>query len=198
MSVASHVLHQRGVIGVVLAAGFGARMGGRKARLVVGGEHLLTAHVRRLRLAGCEDVIAVVRGGDEALAAHVVVSPAYDPMGSLRLAMAECSERVDFAVITPVDVAPARVATIRTLVEACALPDALAATPLHRGSGGHPVVVRRSALDGVSRHASLRDLLHELGVRRVRVEVDDSAVVTDFDDPGDVVAYTGTQPTFVR
>ncbi len=198
MSITSHVLHHVTVIGVVLAAGFGARMGGRKARLVVGGEHLLAAHVRRLRLSGCDDVIAVVREGDEELAAHVVVSPAYDPAGSLRVALASIAEATDFVVITPVDVTPARVSTIRSLVDALAGPEADAATPIYDGRGGHPVVLRRGALDALERHASLRDLLRDLGPRRRRVVVDDPAVVTDFDEPSDVLAQTGASPTFVR
>lgn len=186
------------MIGIVLAAGFGRRMGGRKARLVVGGEHLLSAHIRRMVLAGCEDVIAVVRAGDERLAPHVVVSPADDQVCSLRYAMADVPESTDFVVITLVDVAPASVDTIERLVSELELPDVDAATPSFRGVGGHPIVIRRSALDALSRHDSLHSLLLELGPRRRRVEVADRAVITDFDSPGDVVAYTGERPTFVR
>ena len=186
------------MIGVVLAAGLGARMGGRKARLVVGAEHLLSAHVRRFRVAGCEDVISVVREGDEGLATHVVVSSAADPSGSLQLALAAVSGAADFVVITPVDAMPARLSTIRALVDACGTPNTDAATPSHRGRGGHPIVVRRAALDALERHVSLRHLLDALGTRRRRIEVDDNAVITDLDAPDDVVACAGTGPTFVR
>ena len=48
-------------LAIVLAAGEGLRMGGPKALLVVDGQPLVTAHVQRLREAGCRPIVVVVR-----------------------------------------------------------------------------------------------------------------------------------------
>lgn len=185
------------MIGVVLAAGAGRRMGGPKARLVAFGAPLLEAHVRRLEQAGCRDVVVAVREGDERLAPHTVVSSAPDPAGSLRVALAAArGGEHELVVVTPVDALPARVHTIRALVRAARAP-ALAATPTFRRRGGHPVVVTRCALTALDDGRSLRDLLRALGERRVRVEVADAAVAVDLDEPADVLAATGAPPSFL-
>lgn len=51
------------VVGVVLAAGAGRRMGQPKAGLVVDDERLLDRAINALRNGGCDDVLAVVRPG---------------------------------------------------------------------------------------------------------------------------------------
>jgi CTP:molybdopterin cytidylyltransferase MocA len=73
---------RRRVIGAVLAAGGGSRMGTPKGELVVDGERLLDRAVRALGTAGCETVLAVVRAGTEALNAQIVVNA--DPSRGLR------------------------------------------------------------------------------------------------------------------
>jgi molybdenum cofactor cytidylyltransferase/nicotine blue oxidoreductase len=47
------------VVGVVLAAGLGTRMGGPKAEMVVDGERLMDRAVRLLEEAGCDPVIVI-------------------------------------------------------------------------------------------------------------------------------------------
>jgi len=52
-------------------------------------------------------------------------------------------------------------------------------------------------LDELTPDGSLRDVLSALGVRRVRMETDDLAILTDLDMPDDVIAHTGLPPTFI-
>ncbi len=181
------------MLGIVLAAGAGGRMGGPKARLLIGGETLASLHVRRLREAGCTDVVLVLRSDDRqpALGATIAISTAPDPAGSLAVGLAALPG--DPVIVTPVDVLPARVDTIRALVRALSDESILAATPVHRGRGGHPVVIRRSA---IAIGEPLREILSALGDRRAKIDVDDPAVATDLDTPEDVVAATGAPPRF--
>jgi molybdenum cofactor cytidylyltransferase len=194
------------ITGVVLAAGDGERMRGSKALLLIGGQPLATAHARRLREAGCARVVVVVRqevkgklsaeGGVE-----LVSSSAADPAGSLARAVQSwrCVPGA-LVVITPVDSAPVRPATIARILAALS-PGVDAATPEYDGKGGHPIACRASVLDpylGTTTPPPLRDVLRALGNRRVRVPVDDPHVLIDLDTPDDVVTFTGHPPRFVR
>jgi nicotine blue oxidoreductase len=185
--------------GIVLAAGSGGRMGGSKARLIIEGMPLVEAHVRRMRDAGCSGVVIVVRDADADVVpagAIVAISGAPDPAGSLRIGLEKVPAGEERIAITPVDVLPARVPTLRAL--ACALDreGIVAASPVHGGRGGHPVVVQRSAL-ALREGQSLHDLLVSLGHRRERIELDDPAVTSDLDIPEDVIALTGLAPRFL-
>lgn len=183
--------------GIVLGAGLGGRMGGRKARILLGEVPLVCAHVVRLREAGARVVVAVVRAGDEALvrgAARVALSSEVDQAGSLARGLDRLASGGDVVIVTPVDVLPASVATIRALDRAIGA-GAAAAVPTVGGKGGHPVVVRASVLHG-GRGRPLRDVLADLGAQCLRVETADPAVLTDLDAPEDVERVLGAPVRF--
>jgi nicotine blue oxidoreductase len=193
------------LVGVVLAAGSGARMGGSKALLLVDGAPLARLHAERLREAACEEVLVVTRPElleTFAADARCVESTAPDPAGSLAVGVRALQVApTDVVVVTPVDALPARAATIRLLVE-MVLAGAEAATPQHGGRGGHPVVVRARVLapfaDALRSPPPLREVLAALGPARVRVETADPGVPLDLDTPEDVARVTGSPPSFAR
>ncbi len=178
-------------------------MGGPKALLLVAGEPLARLHARRLQEVARATVVIVTRAelaarfaGD----AIVVASSAPDPAGSLAVGLgalaAEPFHPDDLLIITPVDALPVRAETLAALLSAV-VAGAEAATPRYRERGGHPVVIRARALAGYAlAPRPLRDVLAELGERRVRVEVEDPSVATDLDTPEDVRAVTGDWPRF--
>jgi nicotine blue oxidoreductase len=204
-------------IAILLGAGDGTRMGGSKACLVIEGEPLAKLHARRVREVGCAPVILVTRPEVAPLFApplfpgfRVVGSTADDQAGSLAVGLcaaelhappslpsgAEPCTGDSIVLITPVDALPARVQTI-TLLLAAVRGGWDAATPCHRGRGGHPVAARARVLSEAGvRSVPLRDLLATLGGRRLRVDVEDDAIGTDLDTPADVRAITGAPPRF--
>ena len=208
------------VVGLVLAAGAGARMGGNKALLLVGGEPLARAHARRMREAGVTTVILVTRAEtaplfdapcDAAAAIEIAVSDAPDQAGSLAVGFRAWLEggragEDAILVVTPVDAVPADARTIAALIAAVRA-GAEAATPRLRSGpdesrGGHPVVMRARVLEdrrGGATHDSagsvpLNARLAALGDRRVRVDVDDPAIRTDLDTPADLASLASGQP----
>jgi CTP:molybdopterin cytidylyltransferase MocA len=189
------------MVGIVLAAGSGQRMGGAKARLVVSGAPLANAHATRLREAGCDAVVMVVRVEDADVVPPGIltaISSAPEPAGSLLVGLKLVSAAgEEIVVVTPIDVVPVRADTIRALARELDREGILAATPTSRGRGGHPVVLRRKVLDQLTPDGSLRDVLSGLGALRVRMETDDPAILTDLDMPDDVIAHTGLPPTFI-
>jgi CTP:molybdopterin cytidylyltransferase MocA len=189
------------MIGIVLAAGHGTRVGGPKALLDYEGVPLARAHVDRLLEAGSCKVIAVVREEvarsiDFPDSVRVAISDADDPAGSLAVALAAIGD-VDpktLFMIAPVDVLPARVDSLRTLARHVSHNQLLAATPTFRKKGGHPVAILSSALDAMrelNAHTTLHETLENCGDLRSRVELDDEAVLSEINFPTDAIRWLG-------
>ena len=190
------VLH-RGVHAIVLAAGAGRRLGGRKARLCVGGETLLALHLRSLRAAGFA-VTAAVHPDDLALAAMVraVPSTAPDQAGSLALALAALPADDAPVLVVPVDMVPVSPDTLARIVAALA-PGVDAVIPCFEGRRGHPPMLRRTLLRAFDDGAPpLRDVLAAMARPPLLLETADPTVVTDLDDAAAVLRATGSPPTF--
>lgn len=201
---------------LVLAAGEGRRMGGAKALLLVDGVPLVQRHLQRLHEAGCRSVAVVVRPAvapvvaelvralPSAAGVRVVMASTDSQAGSLAVglrALAGTMGRDAALLVTPVDMLPPALGTVGALLAALQ-GDVLAATPLRRGRGGHPVAVRAELLapylvSEPGELPSLRDVLARAAHRRVRVEVDDETIHGDLDTPSDVRAAGGASPVFL-
>lgn len=198
---------------LVLAAGEGRRMGGSKALLLVDGVPLVRRHLLRLHEAGCRSIAVVVRPAVapvvaelvRALPSVTVVTASTDSQaGSLAVGLRALTGTVGrdaTVVVTPVDMLPPALGTVGALLAALQ-GDVLAATPVRRGRGGHPVAMRAELLapylvEGPGELPSLRDVLTRAAHRRVRVEVDDETIHGDLDTPSDVRAAGGSSPLFL-
>ena len=192
------------IVGILLAAGRGARFGGAKllaplpaASHGVGAGTPVGAAAATHLVAALNDVVAAVRPGDhllqralEATGARVVACPRADEgMGaSLACAVAAAAD-ADGWVVALGDMPWIAPATIRSVAEAIAAGASIAA-PVHRGRRGHPVgfsAAHRDALMTLSGDEGARTLVAAAGVDLVRVDVDDQGVLRDVDTPGDLV-----------
>lgn len=126
--------------------------------------------------------------------ALVVSSTAPDelgPAGSLAVAMPHLGAE-PLVLVTPVDVPPASAQLVRSLMSALGgAADAIdAVKPRHALRGGHPVLLRRSALapyeDPSRVPPPLRDVLRGLGPRSMAMDVTDPGVLVDWDAPADL------------
>jgi molybdenum cofactor cytidylyltransferase len=169
---------------IVLAGGRGLRMGGPKALLCVDGSPLVVQHVRRLREARCDRIVVVVPSGarakvvvDAVVLARDTPSQAHSLVEAVR-ALGPC----DRVLVTPVDFTPARIETLNAL----AARDGQVVVPRYHGRRGHPVLVRRNVLRGYERGEArpLREVL--AGARVLEVDIDDPAVLRDYDTPADL------------
>jgi CTP:molybdopterin cytidylyltransferase MocA len=181
------------VVGVLLAAGAGTRMGRPKALVSdKGGSWLLRSCVT-LRNGGCDDVVVVI--GAQASRARallgdlpVVVVEATDwadgMSASLRAGLDHTAAGdADAALVHLVDlpdVGPQVVARLIEIVSADAL-----ARAVYEGQPGHPVLIGRDHWDGVMHEAvgdrGARDYLVAHGV--LDVECGDLASGHDIDQP---------------
>jgi molybdenum cofactor cytidylyltransferase len=205
---------------VLLAAGAGKRIGGPKALLVwpgPGGDErpLAIAHAEARLAAESHRVLVVTRSATMRPllpfvrpGIDILTSDAPDdlgPAGSLAFAVPRLAD-AEIVVVTPVDTPPARAETVARLLAALAAdPALLAARPVFHGRTGHPVVIRRAALDRYEQAGApiadpppLRDHLRALGAACAGVDVADPGVLIDLDTPADVMGALRALPRFFK
>jgi len=188
------------IVGVLLAAGRGERFGGEKLAMPLpagphAGSAVGVAACRNLR-AAVDDVVAVVRPGDAALAASlaregaqvVVAERAREGMGASLATGVAAAGTADGYVVALADMPWIAPATIRAIAEALRDGASIAA-PAFGGRRGHPVgfaAVHRDALAALTGDAGARSILaaHAESVRIV--EVDDAGILRDVDVPDDL------------
>jgi CTP:molybdopterin cytidylyltransferase MocA len=182
------------VVGGVLAAGSGSRMGSPKAQLRVDGVRLVDRAVAALTVGGCDEVIAVVRAGVTVPGARVVVNT--DPERGMRSSLALAVDAVgaaDALAVLLVDMPGVGAAAVRSVVAAWT-PGRIAVAS-YSGRRGHPTVMSpelwRAALELAEGDegarallASRPELLDEIAVDGDPADLDTPADLTSWTEPG--------------
>jgi molybdenum cofactor cytidylyltransferase len=191
------------VAGILLAAGVGARFGEHKLLApLADGTPLAVAAARSLRLA-VEDVLAVVRPGDDRLSSLLaaegvrVIECAQSAQGMGHSLAAGVAARPDAAgwLIALADMPYIKVSTIAGVAQAVSGGAAVAA-PFHRDRRGHPVgfgAGLHSELVELRGDRGARDLLARYTPIMTRIDVDDPGVLLDIDRPADLVGSADGQ-----
>jgi molybdenum cofactor cytidylyltransferase len=185
-------------------------MGRPKALLPCGGDDtFVTRLVRALREGGAAGAFVVGRGDDEALRdvvaalgpfATFIINPAPE-RGQLSSVIAglDAADRpgVRGVMVSPVDVPLITPAIVAALLARFAASRPPIVRAVHGGAHGHPVIFSRALFDEL-RHADpssgAKAVLRAREDRVLNVEVDDSAVLTDFDEPADYERVFGRTP----
>ncbi|MFN0149078.1 MAG: NTP transferase domain-containing protein [bacterium] len=187
----------------VLAAGAGKRMGAPKALVTIDGRALLDLILESLSGADVSPSYVVTRPDAHAVAAIVaargatlVVNPA--PERGMLSSIHACLDAIatdplgrgaDALLVAPVDCPHVSAATIGALIAEFARTRAPIVVPCYRGRRGHPVIFSR-ALFGELAAAPLdigaRAVVRAHARDRIEFDVDDPAVLDDFDHPRDL------------
>lgn len=189
-------------VGILLAAGAGTRFGGGKLLAPLHGRPLVLHALAALQTAA-DDVIAVVRPGDDALhailreaGAQVLLCPrAADGMGH-SLACAARQVPAGCSVLVALGDMPAIQHDTMQRLRAALDAGAAVAAPVYRGRRGHPVgfaasfVPALTALDG---DQGARALLLQHQAEVLEVPVDDAGIVTDIDTPAELAGLTAAR-----
>jgi molybdenum cofactor cytidylyltransferase len=203
-------------VAVILAAGRGQRMGGPKALVAVrwgdgaGELPLAIAHAKAHLDQGAERVVVVTRVEVARVLSRfaqrgldIVVSHQPEhlgPAGSIRCALDLLPPSNEWLMVVPVDMPPISTAIRRELLSRASTdPAAAAIRPSFEGQRGHPVLIRRDALQSLLSEggpANLRELLRDLGERAVDVPVIDKRAIVDLDAPEDVRGFYGRDARF--
>ena len=185
------------IAGVLLAAGSGERFGGAKllATLPGTGEALGIVALRNLR-AVLPEVVAVVRPGDDELAARFVAEGARvvraeraaEGMGASLAAGVGAAGAADGWVVALADMPWIRRRTLAAVVAALAQGATIVA-PRHQRVRGHPVgfaAALRDELTSLDGDEGARRVLAAHEAALVTVDVDDPGVLRDVDVPADL------------
>lgn len=183
---------------IVLAAGFGSRMGRDKMRMDWRGRPLPAWAVLAAVEAGCRPVVAVLAPGHDDLAgvlaelgAGVTVNPApEDGMGgSLRRGVEALGGEVEAVAVLLGDMPLVSPALLRRLLSALEPERGVTiAAPVNGGRRGNPVVFHRSHLAEMARiegDKGARGLLERHAAAVRLVEADEPGIHADLDTPDD-------------
>ena len=184
------------ITGILLAAGAAKRFGGGKLQQVLpNGLAICVASARNLA-AAVDQVIAVVRPGDEAtrtlLAAEpniqiVVCERAEEGMGHSLAAAVAASPSDSHWIVALGDMPLINPNTIRRVAEAIEQGAAFA-MPVYQGQRGHPVGIHsrfRADLHALEGDAGARAIIADHKSDVQLVETDDSGVLVDVDTVAD-------------
>ena len=181
------------VLGVVLAAGSGTRMGAPKASLVVAGERLLDRAVVALRNGLCDDVVAVVPAGVAGADGTPTLENTSADTGmrsSLELALT-VAQGYDALAVMLVDTPGVGADAVAAVVEHWRSAPARISVAGYNGRRGHPTVMAverwaaAAALAGPDEGARAYLQAHAADVDEVAVEGD----ATDLDTPADLARW---------
>lgn len=185
------------VVGLLLAAGRGARFGGDKllAPLPGRGVPVGVAALRALR-AALDDVVAVVRPGDDALAARLAAdgaavvraARAAEGMGASLAAGAAACPPGAALVVALADMPWIAPATVRAVAEGLA-GGAQIVIPYYKTARGHPVgfaPALRGALAALAGDEGARRVVEAHAAAVLRLDVDDPGVLRDVDTRDDL------------
>jgi molybdenum cofactor cytidylyltransferase len=184
------------IAGVILAAGASSRMGGYpKALLDYRGETFVGRLVRVLATAA-DPVIVVLGYHAETIrpaikgSARVVINPAPErgQLSSLQTGLAELPDSAEGFMFVPVDCPAAEPETVALVASAFRRRASAIhlVVPQYRGKHGHPVCASRdiaAEILALPTTAQARDVVHKHVPDTLYIDVDDSGILTDVDDP---------------
>jgi molybdenum cofactor cytidylyltransferase len=196
---------------VILAAGASSRMGQPKALLQYRGETFLDRLVR-LFAERCAPVVVVlgyhadvIRAGVKDLTrASVVVNPAPErgQLSSMQCGLRKIAPECSGFLFSPVDYPAVEAETVRRVAEELSSattvrPGPFLVVPRYSGRRGHPVGASRDLIGeflALPAEATARDVIHDRLDSTLYVEVNDSGILRDIDDPESYHELAGERP----
>jgi molybdenum cofactor cytidylyltransferase len=183
------------IAGIILSGGASRRMGTPKALLQFHNETFLDRLIRVFS-AVCDPIIVVVGEHADRIQSGVARSrdvlfavnpdPERGMLSSLQCGLALVPAGAEAAMFLPVDHPHIEVSTIQTLAARFHADRAPVTVPTYTGEHGHPVCIARqliAELLTLPPEAKASDVIHRHVSKTLYIEVADSAVVTDVDDP---------------
>lgn len=195
------------IIGVVLAAGAGTRIGYPKVLLTTSrpGETFVQRACSTLRAAGIDDIVVVLAGETVGVVERLQPSvrlltnpdPSRGQLSSLHVALRELPARAQAIVALPVDVPLVTADTVLALIARWRATRAPIVRPSQAERHGHPVIfdraVFRDLLDAPLSEGA-KPVVRQHASAAGDVACDDEGAFTDVDTIDDYVSLFGRRP----
>ncbi|GIH23149.1 hypothetical protein Aph01nite_14590 [Acrocarpospora phusangensis] len=192
-------MSEPGVIGVLLAAGAGRRLGTPKALVEFGGERLVDRGVRLLEAGGCHPVVVVLGAVSVPVPGAVtVLNPDWETgmASSLRAGLAALPESAQAVVIALVDQPLIRPEAVRLLIDAHRKGAAIAVAT-YNGEPRNPVLVARAHIHDLAQtlhgDAGARPFLRAHPELVTHVPCDHAGDPADIDEAADLAALSARE-----
>jgi CTP:molybdopterin cytidylyltransferase MocA len=188
------------IAAVVLAAGLSRRMGTPKALLPLGGKPLLVRVIETIVSAGGIERVVIVTGhaADQIseilrpFPVHPVHNAAYASGGmlsSVQTGVAAVSRNCDAFFIVLGDQPLVRPQTLTAMCDAWNETRPRVLLPTHQGKHGHPILLSAEGTGEIlslsREHDTLKNYTSKFSERKLELEIDDPAVLSDIDTPAE-------------
>lgn len=188
----------------VLAAGASSRMGRPKALVSAGAMSFLERTLSSIRGAGIEDIYLVINDSSPEIektltglkinGLKTIINREWrlGQLSSLQKAVGALGEGAEALLMCLIDHPMVRSETISGLLGAFSPGGTDMVKPVYRGRAGHPVLISRAlfpALLEADPAAGARSVFSAEGLRCVRLDVQDAAVLQDIDCEEDIAIY---------
>ena len=194
------------IAGLILAGGASRRMGTPKALLRFQNETFLDRMIRLFSTVASPVIVVLGHQSDQirsgivrASEASFAVNP--DPergmLSSLQCGLKTLPAGTEAVMFTPVDHPNLQGSTLEKLAGLFETEGAPVIVPTYEGAHGHPVCIARVVAQDLLElpaSAMASDVIHKYAGRTSYIEVDDSAVTTDVDDPEAYAGLLGQRP----
>ena len=194
------------IAGIILSGGASRRMGTPKALLQFQDETFLDRLIGLFAVV-CNPVIVVLGHDAKHIrsnirrASQVTFRVNPDPergmLSSLQCGLQAIPKHVEAVMFTPVDHPNMQSTTLEKLAQLFLTARAPVTIPSYEGRHGHPVCIARSLADellALPPSARASDVIHRYRSQTSYVEVNDSGVIADVDDPIAYAALVENQP----
>jgi CTP:molybdopterin cytidylyltransferase MocA len=189
---------------IILAAGYGSRMGTPKLTLSLGGRSYLEVILGRIRTAGIGDIVVVVQpefaefasreGTDTTIAVNP--RPERGMISSMHLGIQHMKRPVPVMVV-PVDHPFVLTGTYSALIRKAAEFPECVVKPVWKGRPGHPVVIPwklAAEIPGGTFPGGLSLFIRRSGIGQVLTPVADPGILRNINRPGDIGLVAGRVP----
>lgn len=184
------------VSAIILAAGSGKRVGTPKLKLKIGEEYFVNLIITKLKSAGIENIVCVIRNDDEewfkqnAKPVQRIINykPESGMIHSVMLGINQLKES-DGVLIFPVDHPLVQTETVKILINTFEENNTSIIKPFINDLSGHPILIPNKLFDAILQNNAdnnLNNIILDSNLTVKKVEVEDSGITKNINKKDDL------------
>lgn len=178
---------------VILAAGSGTRIGIPKLKLKIDGDYFINLVVSKLKFAGIENIVCIVRNDDKEWFNQNVLSVPYlenlnPESGMIHSVLLGINHFEDSygVIVFPVDHPLVKTDTITSLIEVFEAKYDSIVKPVFKGISGHPIIVPNRLFKFIKGSDNLNLAIQNSGLQVLQLPVEDDGILKNINHKEDL------------